>query len=247
MRKAGSLDDELAEDDEAEREFELTLIDWSIQKTLKHISMSKQELQILQHMQQLQEQAKNDAQRSAPSTPGLPPPERRGPPKIWKVRDQLDLMGPIPANMQDQLKRIPGSAQLPPGVAQLPRGSQQMQITPNSIAASVDAIESRVRQRRDAREQVFRVSNPHTMSIEQWAEEEQRLGFLPTPQAPPRVRPANYVGEQHNNREQEEEDGLPVHERSDEDEETQDISLRNQREWDDWKDDHERGAGNTMK
>jgi hypothetical protein len=67
------------------------------------------------------------------------------------------------------------------------------------------------------------------MTVEEWAEEQMQLGLMPSPDS---------MNNNNNNKNQgkkkKEDDEGP------EDEE----ALKKKRDWDDWKDDHPRGAGN---
>ena len=111
---------------------------------------------------------------------------------------------------------------------------------------------------RPGRSEVFRDPNPATMSIEEWAEGEMRAGRLAGPGGGlgggggrgERTREERgYVGraggEEEGKRgaEGEEEEGKGQWGGEDE-EAKSDAKTRESREWDNWKDDHEKGAGN---
>jgi len=119
-----------------------------------------------------------------------------------------------------------------------------------------------------SRETVFRESNPPVIGLEQWAELMQEHGQLPTPE-----RSAQAINDAKKNRKKEKREaakkgrvtkvkvfsgGMAAQALSDEDESTDDDDeeepteeqsdqkTKKDREWDNWKDDHERGAGNRL-
>jgi len=117
-----------------------------------------------------------------------------------------------------------------------------------------------------ARDTVFRESNPPTIGLEQWAELMQEHGQLPTPE-----RSAQAITEAKKSRKKEKREAtkkgrvtkvkyfsgdMAAQALSDEDEssddevdlteEQLDKQTKEKREWDNWKDDHERGSGNRL-
>jgi len=87
--------------------------------------------------------------------------------------------------------------------------------------------------REQAYRDVFRMVNPATMTPEQWAEEQMALGLLPTPEG---AQKAMEEGKKAEKEKKERE--------MDELEEDTDAKTLKDRNWDDWKDDHPRGALN---
>jgi len=107
-----------------------------------------------------------------------------------------------------------------------------------------DRVQEMIALRTD-RTQVFRDSNPYLMELDDWARMKQAEGYLPGERD---VELARKRREEEEARRQRLEDG----EESDEEqrktqreiEEEEEKAQREAREWDNWKDDHEKGAGN---
>ena len=159
-----------------------------------------------------------DALASSPSppTPSVPAEPHR--PAVYRVESAADLARGIPPSMAQYLTWIGG------------KGG-----------------------RRVGRDDVFRDPNPATVSIEEWAEEEMRAGRLPGPPVgggrEARTREERgYVGRGEREEEGKEGEGEDAEgERGGEDEErVSERKAKESREWDNWKDDHEKGSGNRM-
>ena len=110
------------------------------------------------------------------------------------------------------------------------------------------------------RAEVFRDPNPATMSIEEWAEGEMRAGRLPgggggggagaVGRAERTREERGYVakagGQDEEQRNGQGEDEGKGEWGGEEEESKSDAKTKESREWDNWKDDHEKGAGNRM-
>mmetsp|Transcript_26146 Transcript_26146/g.36807 ORF Transcript_26146/g.36807 Transcript_26146/m.36807 type:complete len:348 (+) Transcript_26146:3-1046(+) len=86
-----------------------------------------------------------------------------------------------------------------------------------------------INQRQEIMKNVFIYSNPATMTPEEWAEQQIRLGNLPDPN-----QASTNLQQNANNTEHEQEDN----------DQKNDEKTMKQRAWDDWVEDHPKGSGN---
>jgi hypothetical protein len=183
---------------------------------------------------------------------------RSGPPTVYHIKDKAQAQRPIPQRMQQLMQHV-----IPPSVtkqaqeATLARQLRQMGVTPTgsaiqqqqqgsgnsngsaNVMLSSSAIDRMVNSRANARSEVFRQFNPHTVSLEQWAMDMQASGELPTAQQSATAIAAAAAQKLDDN---------PPSDNDDEDiEAVSDAATYKARAWDNWTDDNEKGIGNTMK
>ena len=174
------------------------------------------------------------------------------PPKIYQIGSSNDLNKPIPPHMQSFMQHVaaphqPVSQQLPlqhnTTAAQQNDINQSIiqQIQSNTTNNIVKSAENAIQNRQNIISTAFIDRNPATILPEQWAEQQIRDGLLPAAPIQQKSMDVNYVHTSSNNTNI---DALSS------DEDTDDLNdiqhNRKQleaREWDNWKDDHERGAG----
>ena len=233
--------DEEDEEDDTIRQYWLLRLRVAINSAMDELLTGHQELQFLKERQaretnpQLREEREREEADLKRANDGHKPTSY-----TISSSDQLRNQ-PIPPHMQAYLHELPQSNGAAVGASG--RGSG------GGVVTTLDGLMGRGR-----REDVFRVANGPTMSVEEWAEQEMREGRLPTPQQPWRMatrEERGYVGT--GDRENGDdgggaEEGDDVGERGGEsDEQRVDAKRVEEREWDNWKDDHERGAGNRKR
>ena len=159
-----------------------------------------------------------DARAADPSpSPSAPAPAAPHTPVVYHIASPSELSQPIPAHMAQYLHPLAGAV-------------------------------------RPGRAAVFRDPNPATVSIEEWADGEIAEGRLPGPVVERRAltrEERGYVGRPEDREEDErkarEEDADDAGEWGGEGEErVSEAKAKESRDWDNWKDDHEKGSGNRM-
>ena len=233
-------------DEEASRRYWLLRLRVAINVAMDELLTGQQELHFLRERQareadpQLRREREQQEEEQRRANDGHKP-------SSYTISSAAQLhTQPIPANMQAYLHPLPQPTSTSNGRTSNGNTTTSMG---GSVVTTLDELMGRGR-----REDVFRVVNGPTMSVEEWAEQEMREGRLPTPQQSWRAasrEERGYVGT--GDRENgtggaggEEEDD--VGERGGEsDEQRLDAKRAEEREWDNWKDDHERGAGNRKR
>jgi len=94
--------------------------------------------------------------------------------------------------------------------------------------STLNTIQAAINQKTNVRETVFRDPNPPTMDMDTYLELERKRGGIVQP-TPPEPTDEERAAKQ------------------DEDQDEHDKTQLKARKWDDWKDDHEKGAGNKIK
>lgn len=132
---------------------------------------------------------------------------------------------------------------------------------PNSIDALTVNLQHQLSTSSRLREKVFRTPNPATMTVDEWAVNEQAEGRLPTPEIQSTAqllydqRRATHVqstiqrsyGDEQQALSEDEADHRLNEDDSRKGETQRDAKTLEEREWDNWKDEHEKGIGNRMK
>jgi len=239
LQKRGVTDED-EEDDEVEREFRLAVLESCGRKALDHIHFSTQEIPMLEHMERMtqdpsfkQEQQRLTQQRQKTATK----------PNMWKITDASQLSN-IPSNMKNIMHNITTpSGPLPGGVVSSSNfngtsalSAQQVARQQAMTAVSGRTVENIIQSRAYAREEVFRDPNPPTKSLDDWVDEEQAAGRLPTPDQGthmPHGVATRYVHEN--------DDAGYEGDPTEEEEEAQTMK---DREWAAYCDDNEKGIGN---
>jgi immunoglobulin-binding protein 1 len=222
----GTLDDELAEEDDSEREIILLTVESATRKALDHLRYGTQELQLLkmrEKMQNMTPDARERVYRSA------------GPPK----KPSMYRVGP---------DGVPHPINVGSGTGTSSAAAASTRAYASNPAVDVQNLINRAAHR-DA--MVFRNPNPPTMTVEQGIEADIKSGKIPAsamagPGRTPKDR-SGFVTSSNgpNNNTQDEQ---PTSDNDDEpiSEEAEHAALVKQRNWDNWKDEHEKGAGNRM-
>lgn len=234
--------DEDDADEEAARQYWLLRVRVAVNSAMDELLTGQQEMQFLKERQareanpQLREEREREEEDRRRASEGHKPVTY-----TVSSADQLRNQ-PIPPHMQAYLQPLPPATANSNGTAATVNGS--------GVVTTLNGLMGRGR-----REDVFRVVNGATMSVEEWAEQEMAAGRLPTPQQPWRAvtrEERRYVGT--GDRDDRgggsgggEEDDEGVGEVGGEsDERRLDAKRGEERDWDNWKDDHERGAGNRQ-
>ena len=238
----GGDDDDV--DEEAARQYWQLRLRVAVNSAMDELLTGQQELQFLKEREareanpQLREEREREEDDRRRASDGHQP-------LTYTISSSGQLRNqPIPSHMQSYLHAIP---QLPQSVGGS-NGVGNGVVAGGGVVTTLDGLMGRGR-----REDVFRVVNGPTMSVEQWAEQEMREGRLPTPQQPPAPtrQQRGYVGSgdsEHDARAADGDDGEGVGESGGEsDERRMDGKRVEERDWDNWKDDHERGAGNRKR
>jgi len=239
---ASAVDGDAEEDDandEAARQYWLLRLRVAINAAMDELLTGQQEMQFLKERHardtnpQLREEREREEEDKRRANEGHKPVSH-----TFSSPDELRNQ-PLPPHMQAYLQPLPPATTGSNGTAVSGSGG--------GVVTTLDGLMGRGR-----REDVFRVVNGPTMSVEEWAEQEMAAGRLPTPQQPWRAatrEERGYVGA--GDREEAGgggEDEEQVGERgSESDERRLDVKRVEEREWDNWKDDHERGAGNRKR
>ena len=224
-------------DDEAARDYWLLRLRVAVGAAMDELLTAQQELEFLKERQARESNAQYREQREREDEEKQAAGEGHKP-VSYTISSSAQLRSqPIPPHMQSYLQPLPPGAETSGGGA----------------VTTLEGLMGRGR-----REDVFRVVNGPTMSVEEWAEREMREGRLPTPQQPWRAatrEQRGYVGTGDGQDgsgggggggagaggEEEDDVGQVGGEG---DERRADAKREEEREWDNWKDDHERGAGN---
>lgn len=237
MMKRGMTDEE-AEEDDTEREYRLAVLDCGVRKAMDHIHFTKQEIPMLEHMAKMkvdpsfareQEKITQSRVKNAPK------------PNMWKITDASQL-GSIPPEMASLMHHITTpTGPMPQGVVQGSnfQGSSALSASEAARQAAMTHVSGRtvdsiIRSQANSAEEVFRDPNPCTKTLDEWVDEEQAAGRLPTPEdhRPP-AGPRRYV---HENDDEGYEGDL--------NEEEEDAKTMKDSEWDDYCDENEKGIGN---
>ena len=260
------LEDELldAGSDEADvRAFYLLLLQKCVFGVTDSTRSALEEAEILVHHRDVEARkpkheqlAQVGADERARHAAGLGPSPSQGPkPVMYKMTPQ-SLNEPIPDHMKHLLQGIPHAA--PPASASSSSSASAAASAP--IPSSVSSHMNRlIEARMPSREQVFKLTNQPTYSIEQWADMEIAAGHMPGPNSNPQPRAidprrirsaadrdtaeemvAAFMATHEDSDELGHEDGAAG---ADKDQ----LKTLKDREWDNWKDDHQKGVGNTMK
>jgi immunoglobulin-binding protein 1 len=199
----------------------------------------------------------NDTERQRVMMQGDPKAGQK--PVMYKMTPE-SLNQPIPAHMQHLLQGVvPPQAQqqLTAASAAAAVAAATSSIAPSTITSNIDSL---IASRSNARGEVFKLTNQPTMSIEQWAEGEIAAGRMAGPNDNPQPRgpdPRRIVSahdrevaaelqEAFQRTNLEDEVGLG-HEDGAAGAAQDEIKTMKDREWDNWKDDHQKGVGNSMK
>jgi hypothetical protein len=236
------LDDDNEEEDEVQREFYTVVAKSCVPKAIQHIALSVKEVQMLEMMANRPPPPSNNNNSSSSSSSGgdAKSSSATRKPTIFKITDASQL-----ENLPEHLGR---------------------HITLKAVPVAIDgvknvtSVQNLISHQVNARENLFKQSNPYTMTPEQWAEREIKNGNLPGPKAAPRPtrESRGYVlGSDHRDFEgvkadiedNGEDDGSEAqlrgepHNSGENVEEEHDNATYKAREWADWADDNEKGAG----
>jgi len=255
-------------DDDIQREFWLTCLEQAILSTLQEYKNLDQEIQFLKYRASIQKQESNQNSQSSNSISkkihNSIPQQDSNAPRICKITPE-SIKTPIPRHMKNYLKRIEPSNQ---SFSQSKSRTANINncyvsnknLQSNNINQIVSDISADVVRRSQFASTLFRDPNPALLSVEEWACKEQFAGRLPTGQSSQSAEKLNEIAQRKSNyinshqeptMEQEDE----RHSDSDYTHELDDLNslkiadqrLYEQREWDNWKDEHEKGIGNRMK
>ena len=230
-------------DEEAARQYWLLRLRVAVNAAMDELVTGQQELQFLKERQAREEdpQLREEREREEEDRRRVNDGHR---PATYTISSSDQLRNqPIPPHMQAYLQPLPPATDGSNGVAAGAGGAMG-----GGVVTTLNGLMGRGR-----REDVFRVVNGPTMSVEEWAEQEMREGRLPTPQQPWRAasrEERGYVGsgDREGGAGTESADEEEVGERGGESEErSMDAKRVEERGWDNWKDDHERGAGNRKR
>ena len=189
-----------------------------------------------------------------------------GPKPVMYKMTPDSLNQPIPAHMKHLLQGVPqpgGTASAAPGSVSSASSSSSSTVAyaaapiPSSISSEMNRL---ISSRMPARETVFALTNQPTYSIEQWADMEIAAGRMPGPNSNPQPRaPDSRRIRSQADRDTAEEMVAAYNATADPDSEElghedgaagmekAELKQLKDREWDNWKDEHQKGAGNTMK
>lgn len=283
-KRAGSgeaeEEEDADEDEESEREYTLLALHQAISKSLDHIHYSMQELEFLQMRAKQQEAAGPGAGGGQQQQQQrLQQQQQSGgghKPNVYTIRSAADLSKPIPASMAQYLQPVPGAAAAQQSAAVSAAhataaainaqqgggggaGGAAGSASARTVGSLATSLQSQLDTRANARAAVFRDSNPATIGIEEWAEQQIRDGHMPGP-APPVSRAMDpearkrYIERRSAEMVAEEMGGGGAGEDEVEHElggergmEAAEAKQAKDRHWDNWKDAHEKGAGNKMK
>jgi len=284
---SASLDDEEAEeladaqsDEESLRKFYTLLIRSHVASAVDMLRSSVEEVDLLKYFRdiesqktpmQRQKEEEEARRRSAPGgtvgSIGTP----AGKPVMFKMTPE-SLNQPIPDHMKHLLHSIPRPSPPPASAvaaAGPPSSSASASAVPvSSISSNIDSL---IASRAQSRDQVFRLTNQPTYSIEQWAEKEIAEGRMPGPQ--PVAHAKQWDGKRILSAEERDQLEQQFAQRdaqarknqrggADTDNETDkgvghedgevgrlldEAKTYKDRDWDNWKDDHQKGVGNSMK
>lgn len=134
---------------------------------------------------------------------------------------------------------VPAHRPKPPTVFHIPRGGVPQRL---AVGGAVSVEELMRRHGSGGARAVFRDPNPALLTVEQWQAQQVAKGLMPAPESP-RARARRLAEEKE--RQERAEDGAGGEEREPTEAE-QDAETLRQRNWDNWKDEHERGAGNKL-
>lgn len=107
-------------------------------------------------------------------------------------------------------------------------------------------VEGRIAAMKPAREDIFRNANPATMTLDELVEREQRMGILPTPRsaaAESVIYSCCVVSTEAKESKRPAGTEALSDDEEEESEAASDAKTLKDRNWDNWKDDHEKGAG----
>ena len=199
----------------------------------------------------------NDTERKRVMMQGDPKAGQK--PVMYKMTPE-SLHQPIPAHMQHLLQGVAPSQvqqQLHSTTSSSTAASAVSPFAPSTVASNIDSL---IASRSNARGEVFKLTNQPTMSIEQWAEGEIAAGRMAGPNDNPLPRgsdPRRIVSahdrevaaelqEAFQRTNLEDDVGLG-HEDGAAGAAQDELKSMKDREWDNWKDDHQKGVGNSMK
>jgi len=267
--QAASADDDDVQDDLLDsgsdeddvRAFYMLLLQQQLMSTVDTTRSALDEAAMLAHFRDVESQKPkheqlahmSDEQRRDTRNSGLALGAK---PVMHKMTPQ-SLNEPIPAHMKHLLQNVaqPANAATSLPASALARASDAVSRVPG--ATSVDAL---IAQRASARSEVFKLTNQPTMSIEEWAEGEIAAGRMagPSSDRPPRQPDPRRIYSAAD-REQAAEMEAQYRATVDEDNEElghedgqagaakDELKTEKDRAWDNWKDEHQKGVGNTMK
>ncbi|GAB5359788.1 hypothetical protein AAMO2058_000572300 [Amorphochlora amoebiformis] len=234
----GVIDDDDREEDENERKKWILMIKLAVSDSLDHLRFAADELKMLEFRRKREADMKKGGGGGSRSAEGgnilkelKYQSNQKKPPSILHIKNAQDFM-----HQTGIIPRL-GSG----GAPNISKGMQTLNLAPKS---HVQRIATTVTGQEDVRSRVmnemFVPRNLPTMTMDELIDLEIKQGKIPVPKGPQRKKKPHEL-----KREEENKPGSEEH--SDvEDDEEHNKKQKKKRDWDNWKDDHEKGAGNRL-
>mmetsp|Transcript_36247 Transcript_36247/g.58654 ORF Transcript_36247/g.58654 Transcript_36247/m.58654 type:complete len:420 (+) Transcript_36247:40-1299(+) len=235
--KEGVKEDDDLEEDDDERRKQVLKAKLAISECLDHLRFAEDELRMIEFQRKREEEiAKNGGGGATQDGAPRPLPKKGDGSSIIHIKSAEDFM-----RRAGIVKAPAASNPRQGGGASLAGGMQRLNLAP---ASHTRKIAGTVSGKPDARTQVlsemYVPRNMPTMDLDTMLELEMKQGKIPRPQPKPRKK------ERKNNNYEDEETKEEEEHSDEDDDEEHNARQKKRRDWDNYKDDHEKGAGNRL-